>query len=120
MSCCRLIKFFILSIITFNIGFLTLPQTTHAALNYSKKIAQVVQTPPPIYPICGDGTCQVNEGHSQCPVDCPSDFCGDGICQSQYNENNTTCGPDCSTAGGRGSSGGSGSGPKVLKRLQMK
>ncbi len=45
---------------------------------------------------CGDGICQLNEGHAQCPVDCPSFNCGDGFCSAFDQENGVTCQPDCS------------------------
>lgn len=52
---------------------------------------------------CGNGVCDVitglcfnfTETSMNCPIDCPGCICGDGICQSECNENVMTCCDDC-------------------------
>ncbi|MBP9838478.1 MAG: hypothetical protein KBC84_07165, partial [Proteobacteria bacterium] len=43
---------------------------------------------------CGNGVCNTNENENfgTCPQDC---HCGDGVCSSAYNENHSNCARDC-------------------------
>src|SRR4051812_15288777 len=42
---------------------------------------------------CGDGTCNINETHDSCPVDCTGERCGDGRCNRD--ESFESCPADC-------------------------
>ena len=45
---------------------------------------------------CGDGICQVDyEDEVNCPEDCVTYTCGNGVCEVYYGENDGNCYDDC-------------------------
>lgn len=67
-------------------------------------------------PMCGDGTCAASEV-GLCEADCGTGkpgglaSCGNGMCEADASENETSCPTDCmSTGSGSGGGGGGGGG----------
>ncbi|HIA05093.1 MAG TPA: hypothetical protein EYN66_24885, partial [Myxococcales bacterium] len=52
-------------------------------------------------PVCGDGVCHPAESCQDCSGDC-GNCCGNGACEAELGENNTTCSVDCPVINGCG------------------
>lgn len=67
---------------------------------------------------CGDGNCDSTcENSVNCPGDCPTAVCGNGVCEA--GEDNTNCPGDCPVTGPAGPGGPAGPIPQALFSLAL-